>query len=383
MHEGALDELRAVSGDGPLTLVLPAESCVLRQVEFSPPEKKLLHKTIPYSLEDDLVDRVDDMHVALGDLPAGSPDAGKAVLACAVAGDTLERALQPFHDAGIRLTGCLPETLLLPWQADQWTLVLQDQGRCLLRTGYGEGIACHRANLAMTLAVLARHARWPQRLRVIRSGVDDLPDLQGVLATVTGLADVDVETHDEPYWRLLARADSDSLPLNLLSGRFAPRLPWERWWQRWKIAAMLVLAIAAAELATMAAEIHALDALQAASVEATTAIFHQVIPQGVIVDAPLQLQRRLEALRGNGDSGFVALLDKAAPVIMDNPDLSVQNLDYSEREREIQVTLVTRDFNTAESIRARLQSLGLQAELAGSTSAPEGNRSRLIIGDRG
>ena len=45
----------------------------------------------------------------------------------------------------------------------------------------------------------------------------------------------------------------------------------------------------------------------------------------------------------------------------------------------MQLTLITNDFNSAESIRRRLQTLGLHAELTGSSSSPEGNRSNLSI----
>jgi type II secretion system protein L len=382
-QEGRLEELVDLVGNSPLTLLLPAESCLLRQVEYQKHEKNLLHKIIPFSLEDELVDRVDDLHFVIGKLPEDIQGPGNLAVVCILEKAMLAAALAPFQELGLRPNRCLPETLMLPWQPGQWTLVFPDENRCLLRSGFGEGIACSRENLGLTLTILARNQTWPVCVQVISSEASGIPDARFLLSMVPGLSQDNLEFTEQPYWQLLSRSDTDQFPVNVLSGSFTPSLPWDYWWQRWKVAAILVLAIGVFDLTTRVMEIQALDKLNAQTATETQAIFRQVIPDGVLVDAAVQLQRRLEALKGYDGSGFVALLEKAAPVIMDNPDLAVQNLEYSEKDREIHLTLITMDFNTAESVRARLQSLGLQAELTGSSNSQEGNRSRLIIGDKG
>lgn len=384
---GELRERITQMPDEPLILVFPATAASLHQVTYSELERKLLDKVIPYSLEDDLADRVEAVHFVIEKLPGKDEEGNLQAVVCCVEKDLLQSELLVFNENNLVIDQCIPELCLLPWQAGQWTLVFPGDKQCLIRFDAGQGLACHMDNLALVLQTIMREKSLPTKIRLYVSSTQMSLSQSEVLELLPGLASHQVEITRQDYWQLLkssiekvAVTNSSDTRLNLLSGEFAPGLPWRHWWKQWQIAAILLLAIASLDLISRVIEISRLENLSQQLTVETEEIFRQVNPQGALIDAQLQLERQLQSLQGNSGSGFVALLDRAAPVIMNNPQLQVQNLNYSDRDREIQMTLITSDFNTAESIRARLQSLGLQAELIGSTSSAQGNRSRLRIG---
>jgi len=385
-ERGTLGDLASLVGDTPVTLIMPAVSCSHREVSFADHERKLLDRIIPWALEEDLIDGVDAMHFVIRKLPAGQSGSSHIAAVCSLEKAVLARELEDFSRSGITLAACLPELLLLPFTPGQWTLAMTDDSQWLARVSENEGLACNSDNLPMACKALLRERPLPERLRIYRPAEGDFPKLQQLTAWLPGISEEAIEFSDADYGQVLGKSFGQQEGLsawNLLTREFAPRLPWQAWWKQWRVAAMLLAAIGGLDVAARAVELNTLEQLNQQLSAETENAFRQVFPEGAMIDPRLQLQRRLAALQGSSASGFVALLNRAAPVIMDNPELDVQNLNYSERDDEIQMTLITADFNAAETIRSRLQSLGLQAELTGSASSPEGSRSTLSIGRQG
>lgn len=379
--QGDLSAVAQAADNAPVVLVIPASQCVLRQIPYEAHERKLLHKIVPFTLEEEIIDRVEDTHFAI------SPSSGKTgdqqvAAVCYLEKNYLKELLQSCRNHSLDVVACIPEIRLVPWETGQWTVVMPGNGECLVRYGENAGLACSPDNLSYCLKTLARDKPLPDKLLILCPSEDEAPVLNN------DFPGVDVEIKPQDYLGLLsdyAEQDIRDVALlsgiNLLSGEFAPALPWKSWWQQWKVAAMLVAAIGVADLGYRYLEINRLATEIREVRTETEALFRQVYPEGVIADPRLQLERKLASLQGNSDSGFIALLSQASQVIMDNPEIDVRNIDYSETDRRIQLTFVTTDFNAAESIRARLEGLGLEAELTGSSTSEEGSRSRLLIGN--
>lgn len=378
--QGALSDLAFDLEDKELTLILPASFCTHRELIYEAHERKLLEKILPWTLEEGLIDRVDELHFVINTIPQELASTQNTAAVCLVDKSLLARELEQFSRLGLNLTSCIPELCLLPWQPGQWTIILSENDECLVKFSCNEGLACNLPTLEFVLQLRARENFLPGNIVVYQSSQKVTLPLSEWLP---GLAENKTQYVTQEAWQLFSHSCSEAnkeyFRLELLSGEFLPRLPWSSWWKQWRITAVLLLGVGLLDLSARIIEANRLEQLNEALTTQVESVYREIIPDGVMVDPGLQLQRRLSALQGNSDSGFVALLNSAAPVIMNNPELEVQNLNFSEQENTLQVTLITNDFNTAESIRARLQSLGLQAELTGSTSSAEGSRSNLNI----
>jgi len=109
--------------------------------------------------------------------------------------------------------------------------------------------------------------------------------------------------------------------------------------------------------------------------------YREVYPQGAIVDVEKQLERQLRSLRGDAQSaGFMSLLEQAGAVLNAVPGTQLINLNYTDRNSQLGLTLMASDFDALETLRSKLASAGLKVELENSSAQGDQVRARLRVG---
>ncbi|MDY6982623.1 MAG: type II secretion system protein GspL [Pseudomonadota bacterium] len=354
-----------------LHLLLPAARCLVTTVPVAAHESKHLAKTLPWSLEERLLEPVEQVHVAHGAAGNGSAPVS------AVNAAWLQLRIDDLHAAGLHPQSACSELLLLPWEEGQWTVAVPANADAaaiaLVRHGAHAGFACSQANLATALQLLLNEQdAAPRQVLVITDAPDAIDASRFPVLLQSRLA---VRKQN-----LAQLATNASLPAcNLLQGRFAPPLPWTRWWREWRVAAVLLAGLLIADLAMSAYDIARLGRAASTNEEAILALYRSVQPDGLVVDPRLQLEQALAAVGAAGQEGFLALLGRMAPALQATPAARVQNLEYDSNSGDLQLQVLTNDYAAAESLRAQLQRLGLQAELLGSSRDTNGNRTRLRV----
>ncbi|HEY0963933.1 MAG TPA: type II secretion system protein GspL [Pseudomonadales bacterium] len=361
-----------------LHLLLPAPRCLVASVPVAPHERRHLAKTLPWSLEERLIEPVEQVHVAHGEVDGGSAPVS------AINAAWLQQRIDALHAAGLRPQSACSELFLLPWEEGQWTVWMpaQDEGvvgmagladLAIVRFGAHAGLACSRANLATVLQLLLNeHGAAPRQVLVIGDGAGAS---DASLFPVLLQARLTVQQES----RAQLASPMHMPACNLLQGRFAPPLPWARWWREWRVAAALLFGLLLGDLAMTAIDTARLERAATVNDEAILALYRSVQPDGVVVDARLQLEQALAAVGAAGQESFLALLGRMAPALQATPDARVQNLDYDGTSGDLQLQVLTKDYTDAENLRAQLQQLGLQAEMLGSSRDAGGNRTRLRV----
>ena len=105
------------------TLVIPADKCLLTTIPVAKHEVRLLRKTLPWVLEERLLEPAETQHFAIGDIR----DDRAAV--CVINSSWLASVLTELSSAGITPTAVVPEILLLPWQQGQISVVVQNRAQ--------------------------------------------------------------------------------------------------------------------------------------------------------------------------------------------------------------------------------------------------------------
>jgi general secretion pathway protein L len=355
-----------------LHLLLPAARCLVTSVPVAPHERKHLEKTLPWTLEDTLLEPVELVHVAHGPVTQGRAPVS------AISTAWLQECIAALRTAGLQPQSASSELFLLPWEGGQWTVALPAAGEAagiaLVRHGEHAGFACAEANLATALQLLLNEQDdAPQQVLVITENEDAMDAARFPVLLQSRLA---VQRQD-----LAQRAASTRLPsCNLLQGAFAPPLPWARWWREWRVAAVLLVGLLVSDLALTSYETLQIERAAARNEADILELYRSVQPDGRVVDARLQLEQALAAVGAAGQDGFLALLGRMAPALQSSPAARVQNLEYDASSGDLQLQVLTRDYADAESLRAQLQQAGLQAELLGSSRDGNGNRTRLRVG---
>jgi len=357
--------------DQRIVFLIEAEDATVKTVAFDDHERKLLRQTIPYSLEDDSVDDVDELHFSLGIAN------GDSMPLAIVSKNLLEKISSDLAQDEIEVGEFLSELHCIPWQENSWSLLV-DGERWLVRSGQHEGFALQPEIACQAMQILLDGAGLtPQRLTIYCQQESQADVVEFIPDKLRGI----VEWQMASYWQVMSQGfiDNEKIAINLLQGEFAPKLPWNKWWLNWRVVAAFLMTAILIQLVASYTELSVLEGRNIALRAEIEKHYRSAVPTGAVMDPERQLRRKVNALKGSNGAGFVALLVQIGPVLKTIDGVSLQSLNYSEKQSEFRLTILAPGFNDVETVRAGLEKLGLVAELTGSSADGSNTRARLRI----
>jgi len=356
--------------DAELCLSVPAEQVLLREVTFSAAERRLLRQTIPYALEEQLLDEVDGSHFALG------PVEGDRVAVAVVKRGWLAEWLARCAQLGLDVQQVVPEQLLLPWQPEQWSLRVTPQ-RWLVRYGRWQGFALEPDSAALALQLLLDGGEALPRQLLVDSATS-LPELlPQVPELLRGIA-VAQPLALQPEAMSLRQGDL----INLRQGAFVRALPWRRWWLQWRWPAVAAAAAVLFQFAVAGLEHYRLGERHLQLRQQIDAVYRSVEPRGNAPEPERQLQRKVQALRGQGHGALMPLLERVGAAAHSIDSVALQSLTYSERQGEVRLSFSAGSFADVEKLRQTIAGKGLEAQLVGSSADGARTRAQMRISEQ-
>lgn len=370
--KAAMDRLLLTAAEprANLCFAVPGTDVTLLSTQFSPAEKKHIDKALPFTLEEQLVSDIDDLHFSTQLLDQSS----LCVAIC---------SLQKMHDwqeilADIpNLNQWLPEVQLLPWDEGQWTIVLEDN-YAIVRLGACEGFSVERNSLANMLQALVNDT---QKLpsAVVVYGQDQ--KLEETLLPTPVLELMQWRHGDFRAALMLAR---DSHPtVNLLQGVFGRRLPLQRWWREWRLVAAIFLAAFCLQLVAGYANLLSLEQQNITLRQEIEKSARQVFPRGALSLPEKQVQRELNSLKGTAQSsGFIHLISRVGEIVAKKSGASIASINYNDKGDEMRINLTAKNYEDVEAIRTAMSKSGLEAVMENSNAQGDQVRARLRVGAR-
>lgn len=350
VQRGALAELASQTSNIRLILVAPGEAITLHRIPLPGRKRALWVRAVPYALEDQLIDDIETLHFALGQAPDGD-HLPVATVDHAVLRGWLETGAQ----AGLIPVAVIPDSLLLPWQEGDWSVLLDGQ-RIVVRTNRWEGFVTEpeTLNLFLNQALIEAGDAKPQRLRIWGSPPPVTLDMTWQVENEL----------PEPLQQFAVGYRPETV-LNLLQGPYSRQTPWKRWLRPWRAAAILASVWLIVQGVAMVYEHGQLQRKQIALRTAIEQVYRDAVPGATrIVNPKVQLESRLQELApaGAGGSAFLELLYQAGQPLVNSPDITLRSVSY----REGQLDLVLEGGNPAvlDQLRQQLeQQPGIQAEM--------------------
>lgn len=352
VQRGSLAEMNQQAIGVRWLLVAPGEAITLYSVALPSRKRSTWARAVPYALEDQLADDIEALHFALGHAPEGER------LPVVVIARTLLRAwLDRCGQIELIPVAVIPEPLLLPWQAGDWSVLLEPQ-RAVVRTGRWQGFAIERDLLELFLKQALTEAgdAKPQRLRVWGDPPLELAD--------AGL-EPQIEECASELLRLFATGYQPANTINLLQGPYSRQAHWGRWLRPWRAAAVLA---GLWLLVQGIAQIHEYWSLQRDRVllhAEMEQVFKEAMPDATrIVNPKVQLETRLRELRPSnaGSGAFFELLYRSGPPLTQFPGVTLRRLNY--RDGQLDLDLEGGNPAVLDQLRQQLnQQTGVQAEM--------------------
>jgi general secretion pathway protein L len=352
-----------------ICFAVPGTDVRLVTMDISADEKKHISKSLPFMLEEEVGQDVESLHFA-------SLAVGKLGLSVAVCEKDRMLDWQAQLQGLGSITRWLPEPLLLPWQQDQWTVVIEGP-LAIVRLTLTDGFSIETSLLPLLLEQALSDGNRPDA--VVVYGQDQQADT----------AVLPESLREQVQWRrggmgaAIMLSDSVDQAVNLRQGEFAARLPLGRWWLQWRVAAAVFAAAFVLQLLASWADY---QNLQEQNLQLRVAIndsYRRANPRGNVPEPEKQLRRQLDTIRGNATSGgFVALMEQVGAVIAARPGTSIASVNYNDKGGEIRMNIIAADFEAVEAIRAGINAAGLNAEMESSNAQGGEVRARIRVGER-
>ncbi len=373
---------------GPLTLaaarapgrrvcaLVPGADVLLAEPEIPVKAGAKLQQLVPYALEEQLADDIDDLHFAIGKRAGDSARAPVAVVARAL----LDEWLATLRASGLEPEAIYADSELLPHNPGQAVVLLEEDAVLVRSPG-----ACPVTLPADALG---------EALEIAQSGAQAPPSGARGLILYTGAAEW--QRHSAQIEAARARFDGIKIqlltggplalfaqqllaatPINLLQGSYAPTAARAVGLRAWRVAAILLMSLVSLHLAGKIGELQLLKNRERQLDASIRDTFHAAMPGDPnTLDARRRMEQRLNMARGAG-GGLLPALQALAQARDATPGMSVQALQF--HGGALDMKLSAPDAASLERVSQALRNSGWQADLTGGGNAPSGYEGHIQV----
>ena len=338
---------------------LPSDDVRSTLLSVSPEERKHLAKSLPFMMEEQVAEDVEELHFVSSAL-----DEEHHVVAFTRRDSMNAWVEQLGSNDSLKIFA--PEALCLPLEADECCAVV-DGDEVVLRWGNAHGA---RVDLAMLSMILDSMSETPSSLVIYGTDreqvVSQLSDEQAAL--------VDWRQGD---WGAVLLLTKSAPQVNLRQGVFAPPLPLAKWWGVWKTVA---IAASVALSLQLISDISQFQKLKAQNIELRSAIqdsYRKANPRGAVVDVEKQLDRQIAEF--TGEEGVAAFTPRLVDVVTATTAENGRVTSINYTAGQLRLNLTAQDFASVEQIRQALERAGLKATLETSSARGDEVRARLRV----
>jgi len=389
-QSGPLSAAAAAAAGRRVCALVPGTDVLLAEPDLPARTHVKLQQLVPYALEEQLADNIDELHFALGKRASDSTRTPVAVVA---------RALMDQWLAALRAAGLAPECLyadseLLPVNPGQAVALLEEDTVSVRAPGAPPASLPIDA-LTEALGIAAAPPRTPAPAEETAAG-----GASSGLILYSGTAEwqqhsAEVENARPHFVSLKVQLLSDGplalfaqqLPepaaINLLQGAYAPRSSRGAELSAWRVAAMLLLALVALHVVGKAAELRVLKSKEREVDASIRDTFHRAMPADPgTAEARRRMEQRLLAVRsGGGASGLLGALQAVAQARGGGAGPSVQSLNF--HDGVLELTLNAPDAASLDHMSQQLRNSGWQASLIGGNTIGSTYQGRVQIHAQG
>lgn len=340
----------AQQGERKVDIVLMPDWYSLHRVTFIDAEKKMLSKTVPFTLEDELADDIDECHFALG------APVDNAVDVAVVQRTKLQALIDNIKAVGLDINSMAT----CPGGADEPFWLQLDETSAALFSGTEQLVLDQR----------------------------QIPTLRERAQRILGLRQ---DLVPWAVWQLESdRLDTIAIDtlrggIDLLQGEFRKGVAWQAAWKAWRAPAIAASVLILAMIAQAWWQVGLLESRNLAYRQTIEKTYREAFPKSRVVNPRRQMAAKLEELEGgvvSSGSNMLSLLS-ALSAEEQAASLQISGINYEARAGELRIDVLADNFQQVEKIRKALLARGVKAELQNSSAAGNKVRAKLALKEVG
>jgi len=375
---------------GPLSLAAPGAAgrrvCVLvpgTDVLLAEPDVPMkagtrLQAVVPYALEEQLADDIDDLHFAIGKRVGESLRTPVAVVRKAL----LEEWLTTLRSSGIEPECIYADSDLLPQNPGQ-AVALLEEDVVVVRPPLGSPVSLPVEALADALAIAqqssAELAATGVRGLVLYTGAAEWQQHSAQVEALRERFDgIKVQVLTGGPLTLFAQQLPVVTPINLLQGPYAVAKASGEGWQAWRVAAILLLALVGLHVVGKTAELSILKKSERSLDSSIGETFRMAMPgEQNTTDARRRMEQRLISVRSGGGGGLLPALAALSQAHGAAPGTVVKAMSF--RQGAVELKIAAPDASSLDRLSQTLRSNGWEAELTSGNNVGSGYEGRIQI----
>ena len=358
-----------------VVVLIPGTDVVLTQADIPSKQWQRVVQAVPYVLEEQLAEDIDNLHFAIG-----KRDAVGSIAVAIIAHNQMVTHLQQLKTVNLIPTLLIPDILAVPQPQQGWGL-LPIGNIVLVRTGAQAGFAIEPQglNAALSLALLEHKTDLPEQLVIFTD--THTPSL------LPNLAELEIpiieEVHEANVFAWLELSSAKNKGINLLQGSYRPQNKMVNLWRPWRLTAVLLILLGGLHLAKQILAYQQLVQQRQILTTQIEKIYRETFPQArKIVNPPVQMEQQLQQLRTQQNQPtatehFLTWLNQISATLQHTPGFHLQQLDYQPGQLDLFIEID--NLQALEHLKQRLNRLGFTAEVQSATSRSQTVASRIRI----
>ncbi len=378
LEVGQLEELAKQASGARVIGLVPSAAVLLTSARIPTTNKQRMIKAIPFALEEELVGDVANLHFAMG-----SPMDDGRVPVAVVNRQLMEEWQAQFKNAGLTIDVLIPDVFALPYQPDQWSLMVHD-GMATMRTGERTGTTFDADNLDFMLPLILK-----EQNETLPASIELWVDEKSSALSPMDTVDIDVHWHINSggiFGLVNHHTLNTAKAINLLQGAFSRSEQIGKYLRPWRLAAILLAVLFVMALVTAITESSRLQTLNQQLMTEKVDIYRSVFPDAKNVPKPrAQMQQALAKLKAGGDGAdkdFLALLAESGQVFRTTSGLLLRSVRYKNGVLDVDMELP--NLQTLDQLKQSLtRSKSLSVEIQSAASRNNKVQGRIQIKSAG
>jgi general secretion pathway protein L len=390
-QRGSLSLAAAVWRSGRVVVLAPAAQILLAEPELPPGGGAKLARAVPFALEEQLTEDVDQLSFAIGHRRSNG-----ATSVAVVSRSVLQGWIADLSAAGFEPQAIFPDISFMPENPGQTVLWLEGDRLAVRRPG-ALPFAVELAPVKEALVVAGvisdpllateeprTEEPKPKESAILYVTRDDWARVQEDFeALLEEFASLKVQLLSDGPLPWLARGMNTADAVNLLQGEFSRTTDYSERWRRWRLAAALAAALLVVHVAAQALQIRQAKHESAALDSQISQVFSSAMPgEKPAADPRRQMQSRLERIRksGAGPQYFLRTLQTLSGALAATPKTTISALSY--RENALDMTVNAPSLAALSQLTQSVGKEGLSAEIQSSNPVATGVEAHLHVHDQ-
>ena len=360
-ESGPLQLVAARAAGRRVIVLVPGAEVLLTQAQLPPARSGAkLQQLVPYALEEQLAEDIDELHFAIGRRSA------TRTAVAVVARRKMDEWLGLLKASGIEPAALYADSELLPANPSQAVALLEEDS-VIVRPPSG-GVLILPLDALGEVLESTSDADAPARGLILYAGPQEWERRAGeVEALRERFEDIQVQLLPGDPLLLFARQLPTASATNLLQGPYAPVSAAASGWRTWRVAAVLLAALVALRLIGQGVELVTLERLNGRLDAAIGQVFHAAMPGTQDTEeARRRMQLRLEQVRADeAGGGFLTALGALAEARGTTPGTRLEAVSFTSGVLDLKLSAPS--IETLNHLAQALERRGWQARVTSGT----------------